>query len=1170
MRKFNVLDRNLDIHQHYLLEASAGTGKTFSIQNIVVRLLIESSQDSNPLPIHKILVVTFTRAATRDLRLRIRANIEQALNDVNEWLNEKVISASVPDYLISMLEKGNEAAVQTKKYLQQALFAFDQAQIFTIHSFCARMLKKHAIESDIGFNPEHIEDTLPPSEVMKVIRDFFRTEIREEIYSPAQLAIFLKEDPEQKKLLKAIQSGYDLVETPTFNELHRRFCESIKKLKTDLNLNAETVLEDFKAQYDSYKNYKSGETKAETLAKVISFSTLFDKDEWTFADLDRLIKDGLVWVYALNPNLLKSRATAPVGLKFPQLTDLLKNSLEPIINQASNFSGLLARLASDCQRLLRRYQQEEEKLSPDDLLRKMDWALVHQPQFLKDIQSTYQAAIIDEFQDTDPLQWQIFKRIFLSGDYSWTGHLYLVGDPKQSIYSFRQADIYTYLAAAQALGIERCFSLDTNYRSQPSLVQALNTLFANEHVPKLIPLPKKDFYLPYHPVQASKKNVSHPFQDDREAVHFFIGDAASSKRASFSDLENHVFFPFIVQEIKNLTHKSNLELRQIAILVRDRYQALRLAQFLDSCKIPYVNQRGTSLAESLAMTSLIDVIRAVLHPYDIGAIKAALGGPLIAWTHEEIKVTEQLDQVLVTVHRLKEGLIEKGVYYFFNQLLHSCWLPDELTVLERLLSREGGLEFYHDLQQIVDIIIDHQYQEWNSPEGLVPFLDQLKIWDTDEDDRVKRFQDPSKNGVKILTLHVSKGLEFDVVFALGLVNRSGGKDDLIPIEKEGKMVLAPLLGERDKHRYHFEENDAEKMRQLYVAMTRAKYRLYIPAAFGLHSSDLKTGEASPIDLFLARLRQEPASYEELYDRIKNYDSMILTNFLDSIGKTNHITYSIYQKIDLDLHQNSRECSEEELYPPRSVVVAEEPLLITSFSSLSYSLLHPNQQETDQKPPHDFENEDKNVHTLPANHETGILLHAILEKIPFSICLELKSPNQLDRLIQPYLHLPKFKNWDRPISEILFNTLKTPLKVRNNSFCLADLSTSQLYKEMPFLFPYEGQKILEGIKVANGFIKGIVDLIFRYDNQYYIVDWKSNWLGSDERAYSSDKLHQTMVNNHYFLQASLYTEALRRYLKIVEDRSFEECFGGVFYLFMRGMQPGKESGIYTFIPSSSFQ
>lgn len=1167
MKKFQVLDRNQILHQHYLLEASAGTGKTFSIQNIVVRLLIESSGQQEPLILQKILVVTFTRAATRDLKIRIRSNIEQALQYLQSWQVKDSLAEQAPDYLKACMEKGEEAVVHARKRLQQALFTFDQAQIFTIHSFCARMLRQFALETDMGLHSLAGDEPLPQSEIVSIIRDFFRTEVRMENYSSAQLEILLKSDPQQRKLLKLIQTGYEFPVYPSFKDVYAEFNKKMRSLKKTFSLTSEKIIEDFCLQAGAYRNHKSGETKAETLTKVVRFAKLFDQDDWSTQDIDGLINDKLVWVKALNPDLLKGKPPKPEELNYPDLTQQLKDNLFMMIEELGDFAVLLARMASDCQKLLKRYKKEEEKLSPDDVLRKMNHAL-DQSSFLCKLQANYQAAIIDEFQDTDPLQWQIFQRLFISEQYSWQGYLYLVGDPKQSIYSFRQADIYTYLAAAQQLGDNHCFSLDVNYRSQPHLVQALNMLFSSDHLPHFIPLPKKFTHLTYQPVQAANSNHVQMIEDDRGATHFFIADGQAFKRAKLTDMERHIFFPFIAQEIMRLKRQNHLKFHQFAILVRDRHQALRLAEYFDQLSIPYLNQRGTSLADSPAHQSLTDLIRAILHSQDRGAIRTALGSSLIGWTHEEVKKTESMEFILYFIQRLRICLFDKGFAAFFQEMLHTVCKPDGQTVLEQILSREGGIEFYHDLQQIADIIVDHQYIEWNGPEGIIPFLDQFQTWEENEDVRIKRFQDPTTDGVKILTLHFSKGLEFDIVFALGLVNRTSVKEDLIPLELDGQLLLAPIAENSENHLRYCEESDAEKMRQLYVALTRAKIRLYIPVAFHLPSDKIKFGDASPMDLLLARLWQPVvSSYEELYERIKYYTGKSLLEFLEKVGKEHCMTFSIHQEVIYDFSGETPLSLLPLLHAPDKVVIPGQSIWMTSFSTLSqhFEYKAAERMTLSASSPRDYECSIKDVHTLPANSDTGLLIHHILEKINFKDFRYLRNEEDAIPFIRSFVQKSAFKEWELVIAHLIFNVLKTPICDQFNQFCLADLEPHQLYREMPFVFPYKKGDNLEEIEFKEGLIKGVIDCLFYYQGFYYLLDWKTNWLGSQMDAYASSHLQIAMKENAYFLQAAIYSEAIKRYLELVEKKTFQECFGGAFYLFMRGIQPGNKTGIYHFMP-----
>lgn len=1160
MKKFNVLDRNLILHQNYLLQASAGTGKTFSIQNLVVRLLIEAQSGKEPFLLQRILVVTFTRAATRDLKQRIRCNIEQALEYLQKWEKDHCILDEAPDYLKACMEKGEIVVRAARKHLQQAIFTFDQAQIFTIHSFCARVLRQFALESDMGLHFSGGENPLSQSEIMTIIRDFFRTKVSLENYSPGQLENYLKLDPEQKKLSKLIQSGYEFPLYPAFREVCEKISKKLLTLKIQFSLTSEKMIQDFQAQAGAYRNYKSGETKAATLEKIVRFAKLFDQNEWESKDIDVLIEDGLVWVKALDPNLLKGKSALPL-LHYPELTRHLREDLDEWIEESRDSAVILARMAKDCQSLLRRYQKEEEKFSPDDMLRKMNESL-KESFFLKKVLMNYDAVIIDEFQDTDPLQWQIFKNLFLSEKHPWSGFLYLVGDPKQSIYSFRQADIYTYLEAAKTLGEDHCFSLNVSYRSQPQLVHALNLLFSNKHLPHFIPLPKTSSFLIHPPVEAAKTHQNFNFNDERGAVHFFIAECNQFQKPKLTDLETSVFFPFIVQEILRLRKQKDLSFHHFAILVRDRHQALRLGDFLDRFGIPYLNQRGSSLAGSIAHQSAIDLLQAILKPHDRGILRKFLGSPLMGWTHEEIKKEGALEFALLFVQRLKSSLFEQGFAQFFQEILQTTCKDDGSTVSEQILNRKNGRELYRDLQQIADLIIDHQFTEWNTPEGIISFLDQFYIWEENDDARVKRFQDPRAEGIKIITLHYCKGLEFEVVFALGLINRMGSKESLIPTECEGRQFLTPKIDESEEHLSFCEENDAEKMRQLYVGLTRAKLQLYIPVALSLPSEKIQWGEASPMDLFLAHFGQKSVkTYSEIYAQIRQEDGKKFVRFLETEGSENHMTYSIHQEIESSFLIENEKRTLPLLQKPDKVRISVKPMWMTSFSTLFRQRETRAEEKLSHKgaAPQDYHCEAKNVHTLPANRETGILIHAILEKLSFKEFINFNHEQKINAL-RPFVQKSILKDWEDTIVEWISNVLKTPL-MGHHDFCLGDLDPTQIFREMPFVFPFLRDEHIEELDFKEGMIKGIIDMLFCYKDRYYLLDWKTNWLGPHLEAYQSESLQHAMCEHGYFLQASIYTEAVKRFLKCVERRPFDECFGGYFYLFLRGIHPEMKSGIY---------
>jgi exodeoxyribonuclease V beta subunit len=241
--------------------------------------------------------------------------------------------------------------------------------------------------------------------------------------------------------------------------------------------------------------------------------------------------------------------------------------------------------------------------------------------------------------------------------------------------------------------------------------------------------------------------------------------------------------------------------------------------------------------------------------------------------------------------------------------------------------------------------------------------------------------------------------------------------------------------------------------------------------------------------------------------------------------------------------------------------------MTSFSTLSQHFEYKAAERMTllAHSPRDYECSTKEVHTLPANSETGLLIHNILEKLNFKEFRYLKNAEEVIPFIRPFVQKSAFKEWETVVAQLIFNVLKTPISDDLGSFCLADLELSQLYREMPFVFPYKRGDCIEDIEFKEGLIKGVIDCLFYYQGYYYLLDWKTNWLGSQFDAYAPSYLQPVMQEHAYFLQAAIYTEAIKRYLSLVEKRPFEECFGGAFYLFMRGIQPGEKTGIYHFMP-----
>ncbi len=712
----------------------------------------------------------------------------------------------------------------------------------------------------------------------------------------------------------------------------------------------------------------------------------------------------------------------------------LKPLIEKIayaIEQPGSASSLIKKVAQQCRTLWIEKQQVEEVLTPDSLLEKMKEALQHGA-FLKKTREKYRVLIIDEFQDTDPLSWGIFETIFLQD----TDHIvYLVGDPKQSIYGFRNADIYTYFQAREKLAKRE--SLTTNFRSRPELIKVLNLLFSNSDWISL-PTSTDLSYSPSSPGRLSGK------LDQEHAVHFFAVQGTSGRERNWptKQLEQDSLFPFIASEMLRLHDQYQLPFKEMAVLVKDRFQAERLHNFLKSLSIPVSVKQTLNLVETPGFIAFEELLNAVFHPDDRSAVQRALYGPLL---------TEK-----VSFHYLQHVLMQQG----FPVLCHEI--------------KKTGLIIDSALKQTMEILLESACP----PQQLLQVMNELKKITPEEDPRLKIQNDGESDQVAILTLFGSKGLEFDVVFALGLASRQEIEDD--------------------------NEKEAEKMRQLYVAMTRAREKLYIPLLFGRASSSrLSYIESFWQKRFHVNL-EEGTAFEILGQLFKGAPEVIFT----------------YPEIvALDPFMKALEVEESSL-KTEGLLPSFPKIFPVSFSSLSekeaVSLKHltPLPEE------------------IPIGTEVGVIIHAILEKI-FSKglhdCSDLLGIRQLieEMSMDSVLH-----SWSQKIEKMIVQALEFPLW---EEFCLKKLPLSQVTAEVEFLFPDK-----------NRLIKGFIDLFFFYKQRWYVLDWKTNWIPSNH------SLKEWMKRHDYFLQAALYKEAMQRYVKLFDNKREEPLrFGGVIYLFLRG-------------------
>jgi exodeoxyribonuclease V beta subunit len=496
------------------------------------------------------------------------------------------------------------------------------------------------------------------------------------------------------------------------------------------------------------------------------------------------------------------------------------------------------------------------------------------------------------------------------------------------------------------------------------------------------------------------------------------------------EMEENSLFPYIASEILRLHQTHQIPFKEMAILIKDRYQAKRLQLHLSRWNISSTVKRTLSLAESRGFLWMEMLLKATLHPHDENAARAVMQGPLIRSKEPPF-------------YALKQIFEEKGFAPFFSAFIHgyfACFSDPSL---------------YEELKQTAEVLLQ---AHGASLCDLLHLMGALKEGNPEIDPRL-RLRDEGEDKVPLMTAFASKGLEFEVVFSLGLASESN-RDELD------------------------EEREAEEMRTLYVAFTRAKEKLYIPRLI-----DPKKGADSPIERFFEGIDVPIAWIEQR-----------------------------------EIAPFKKERERVELVEPKRLSLVFEKEYLTSYTAMA-------------KPQHAtllgerFVLQDlskKTPHTLPLGAETGTLIHALFETYFRDRTLS------IEQICCEGLAGTHLEGWEEVVSEMVTDILQMPLR---NDFSLSLLQPGEYLAEMEFLFPKEGQ-----------LVKGFADLVFQRDGIFYLLDWKTNWLGPSDSDYSQEKMERAMEEHDYYLQAKLYEEALLRYLHLFYDNP---QFGGAYYLFVRG-------------------
>lgn len=1204
-----------------LIEASAGTGKTWNICGLYVRLLIEKE-----LTVNQILVVTFTKAATAELRDRIRQRIVDMLNAVSGDC-EASTDAFINDLMAHLKAQGlSESHIQAR--LKLARESFDEAAIFTIHGFCQRALGDAPFSAGQPFQLEAVEDDSEGLE--QVVQDFWRRHIAHPAPEPiaveppseaslgteglppigpmtpmlAQYLIQRKDSPTKlAELLKAVlgqplashQWPKDLYEVtaPDSTEIEALFEEA----RVVWSSSHQSILE-MLLKASAEKQISQVTHKQESIEQGYQeWQTWFGSMNATGGLL--LPKGNRLGVFR-ESQLIKAtnkNKQTPVH-PFFKLADKLMKACEAQ-DKALEYARLrvLRRLVAEVPDALRQRRRQQRVVSFDDMLGNLHRALVTDQgdELAKALRTRFPAALIDEFQDTDPLQFGIFRKIYVPEDEPGLP-LFLVGDPKQAIYRFRNADLHTYLLAQQEARHKH--SLPNNQRSVSGLIGAGNALFG---------VNKQAFLqlgINYRPVGLGQKQATlAPLTDKsgEERADFQIwtlrtGDDGVPTREEAKQLAANVTVGEIVRllnaglagEIK--VGDRELTAGDIAVLVRSHREGKLMRRTLEAQGVACVELSLASVWTTLEAEELERILLAIAEKRD-SLLRAALATDLLGGTAETLEALGQDEASFFTrVTRFagyRDLWEKKGFPVMFRQLLR-----DE-AVESRLLGQSAGERRLTNLLHLGELLATAA-QSHEGIDALLRWLHGCRTETTGGEGAQLRLESDSQR-VKIVTIHKSKGLEYHFVFCPflwdGYRNSKAKQPDVRQYYDPAPEVSASITdfdpasygGEPVKALLRFEDA-AESVRLMYVALTRAVYRSYLIA--GVYSTVTKGGrsygessrsllnwlvcgkEITPEDWIDSKKNPQrtPESILEAWESLTQETSVEVSpslaveplpvaTVLPELAKSNDFPTFAARQFSRTLEEAWNRGSFSGMIRHRAV--GEEG------ADHDQDIQSPKKRSPK---PDDLDASD--ILNFPQGAFAGNCLHSLFEHADFAASTQ--WPTAIDRALTDYPQRGA-ETVREQMEGVLANVLNTTLpNGAGDTYLLAHVPRADQLRELSFTL---GVKRVEarplnalinqaGLDVPRlsfrdiqGYLNGAIDLVFRHAGRYYLLDWKSNHLGYSVQDYTLPRLQDEMREHAYSLQSLVYTLALHRFLTSrIPDYSYERDFGGAYYLFVRGVRP----------------
>ena len=1214
MSKPRLLDPlSVPLAGRHLIEASAGTGKTYTLAALYLRLVLghdPTDPERAPMLPPDILVVTFTEAATKELRDRIRARLAEAARCFAGHAEPAPGDVILPGLLAAYPEDGTRQ--RHAEHLRAAADWMDEAAIYTIHGFCHRMLRQHAFDSG---NPFELE--LSDEEALiqrQAIEDYWRQHLYP--LGPLELAalgitIAASEDKPRVSLDRFAGTVSGLLgrsarfrniprhpPTEALRQAARPWQDAIQALGRAVD----EGLEDFnEALEDSWKNGILGKgsrpTPSAWRGKLLpglhdwregGASLLPDTGSADIADLGsaRLAK-----ALRKNQALPETLANHPL----PAAVDRLLDSRQRL--RAAS-APLYAHAARWIDQRIQRTKQQRGLIGFQDMLTRLHDAL-RQPsggqRLARVIGEQFPVALIDEFQDTDPVQYGIFRAVYVEPE-DRPSSLFLIGDPKQAIYGFRGADLDTYLGAASAVPTEQRHTLGRNFRSSQAMVEAVNSLFGDS------PTAPDQFLQPeirFHPVE-------HKGRSERLEIHGETPSALTLWHREQTNLDGTVE-SLPLKEYRRQMAEIGAEniallLRQaeagaagfrgpeglapvrpadIAILVRTGQEAglIRDALRVRGLRSVYLSDRDNVLQTAEA-GDLLRWLQAIAEPESERLVRTALGTAALDYDWATLDALfgndARWEGALEQFQHYSELWQQRGILPALRRLIRDHQLAP------RLLSRAGGERRLSNILQLTELLQDAA-AALDGPAALIRWLDEEIRRDdsgSPADERILRLESDAAL-IKVVTIHKSKGLEYPLVFLPFICSFRAARAEAPLTRAAGEGLTVSFDVEDDDRERAEDARQAEDMRLLYVAVTRASHACWLGIAAiretaGSRASTVRLNRTAIGRLIGCEEKMAPDALAPLLQGVAERNAAITVEAVSP--PTAPATAAALPDTRIELVRARRYTA----MPPN-----RERWWIASYSALLEDgprAWAPGSADEDVLVEESLEPaamrgepEPDSLHAFPRGPAAGTLLHNLLEALAGQQ-FPRADDRAFGRILQRGLRGRRWQDWLPQASDWLSRITGTPLPLAHDAAPrLNELPRGAFIAELEFLLSVAEVRTSQldaiirhhtldgagrpalGETDMHGMLKGFIDLVVEYQGRYFVIDYKSNDLGPGDASYHPGALRDAVMEKRYDAQYSLYLLALHRLLRarLGAAYDYDRHVGGAACLFLRGINhPGR--------------